>query len=153
MMTCWNGGIRATGGLIAPEKTRWFLLSFFWDGLGWQYHTKDSLPGNIFLPDMNDDLYTVTRDEPTSIHMSLGMLKPLSGGDSDKGVGISEGVHVFASQMGTAQCDKTSCRNEFNTSVMPSLSYKMIATQFTEQQWNKMILPAIQATINAGGVV
>ena len=30
MMTCWNGGIRATGGLIAPEKTRWFLLSFFW---------------------------------------------------------------------------------------------------------------------------
>ena len=28
MMTCWNGGIRSTGGLIAPEKTRWFLLSF-----------------------------------------------------------------------------------------------------------------------------
>ena len=24
MMTCWNGGIRASGGLIAPEKTRWF---------------------------------------------------------------------------------------------------------------------------------
>ena len=22
MMTCWNGGIRATGELIAPEKTR-----------------------------------------------------------------------------------------------------------------------------------
>ena len=51
MMTCWNGGIRATGGLIAPEKTRWFLISFFWDGLDWQYHTKDSLPGDIVLPD------------------------------------------------------------------------------------------------------
>ena len=49
MMTCWNGGIRATGGLIAPEKTRWFLLSFFWDGLEWQYHTKESLPGDIFF--------------------------------------------------------------------------------------------------------
>ena len=29
----------------------------------------------------------------------------------------------------------------------------MIATQFTEQQWNKMISPAIQATLNAAGVV
>ena len=36
---------------------------------------------------------------------------------------------------------------------MPSLSYMMIATQFTEQQWNKMISPAIQATLNAAGVV
>ena len=29
----------------------------------------------------------------------------------------------------------------------------MITTQFTEQQWNKMISPAIQATLNAVGVV
>ena len=28
LMTCWNGGIRATGGLIAPEKTRWYLIAF-----------------------------------------------------------------------------------------------------------------------------
>ena len=81
------------------------------------------------------------------------MLRPLSGGDSDKGVGISEEAHVFALQMGRAKCDKTSCLNAFNTSFMPSLSYKMIATQFTEQQWNKMISPAIQATLNAAGVV
>ena len=81
------------------------------------------------------------------------MRHPLSGGDSDEGVGISEGAHVFASQMGTAQCDKTSCLNAFNTSFMPSLSYKMVASQFTEQQWNKMISQAIQATLNAAGVV
>ena len=32
IMTCWNDGICASGGLIAPEKTRLFLLAFFWDG-------------------------------------------------------------------------------------------------------------------------
>ena len=36
---------------------------------------------------------------------------------------------------------------------MTSLFYEMIATQFTEQQWNNTILPAIQATLNAAGVV
>ena len=35
---------------------------------------------------------------------------------------------------------------------MPTLSYRMIVTQFTEQQWNKAIRPAIQATCNAAGM-
>ena len=70
--------------------------------MDWAYHTKESLPGDIYLPDKNGELYTVTRDEPTSSHVSLGMRHPLSGGDSDEGVEISEGAHLFASQMGTA---------------------------------------------------
>mmetsp|Transcript_33477 Transcript_33477/g.37581 ORF Transcript_33477/g.37581 Transcript_33477/m.37581 type:complete len:105 (-) Transcript_33477:262-576(-) len=32
LMTDWCGCIRATGGFIAPTKTRWFLISFFWNG-------------------------------------------------------------------------------------------------------------------------
>ena len=32
---------------------------------------------------------------------------------------------------------------------MPTLSYRMIVTQFTEQQWNKAIAPAIRVTCNA----
>ena len=60
LMTCWNNGIRATDGLIVPEKTRWILIAIFWDGLDWAYHTKETLPGNISLPDKNGVLYTVT---------------------------------------------------------------------------------------------
>ena len=36
---------------------------------------------------------------------------------------------------------------------MPTLSYRMIATQFSKQQWNKAIFPAIRATCNAAGIV
>ena len=55
--------------------------------------------------------------------------------------------------MNRAKCYKTSCLNAFNTSFMRTLSYRMIATQFTEQQWNKAIYPAIRATCNAAGLV
>ena len=99
-----------------PEKTRWFLIAFFWDGLDWAYHTKESLSGDIYLPDKNSELYIVTRDEPTSAHTSLGMQFPLNVGQSDEWVVITEGSHLFASQMGTAKCDKTACLNCFNTS-------------------------------------
>ena len=99
MINCWNGGICATGGLIAPEKTRWFLISFFWDGTDWQYHTKDSLPGDIFFPDKNGDLYTVTREEPTSAFVSLCFDNPLSGGDAATGEVIWDAANVFEVQM------------------------------------------------------
>ena len=65
-MTEWCGWICATGGLIAPAKIRWFQVTFFLDGTNWQYKTKDSLPGDITLPDKDDNLYTVSREKPTT---------------------------------------------------------------------------------------
>ena len=92
----------------------------------------------IFLPaDINGDLYTVTREEPTSAFVSLGFNKPLSGGDAATGEVIWGAANVFEAQMLTAHCDKTSCLNAFNTSFMSSLSYKMMASQFTEDEWKK----------------
>ena len=35
---------------------------------------------------------------------------------------------------------------------MPSLSYRMIGTQFTEQQWYKAIAPIIRVICNAAGM-
>ena len=49
LMTDWCDCIPATGGLITPTKTRWFLLSFFWNGNDWESNKKDSLPGYITL--------------------------------------------------------------------------------------------------------
>ena len=54
--------------------------------------------------------------------------------------------------MKTAKCNKTSCFNTFITLFMPTLSYRMIATQFTDKQWNKAIHLAIQATMNVAGM-
>ena len=54
--------------------------------------------------------------------------------------------------MNNAKCNKTSCLNAFNTSFMPTLSYRMIVTQFIEQQWNKAICPAIRATCKTVGI-
>ena len=107
--TCWNGGIRISGGLIVPEKTQWFWISFYWDGWDLVYHTKDILSGNNTLPDKNGDIYTVTREKPTSAFVSLGFNNPLSGGDAATGEVIWDAANVFEAQMLTSHCDKTSC--------------------------------------------
>ena len=154
-MLQWNGGICASGSLIAPHKT-FFSFSFsffFWNGYDWEYHTKDSMPGDITLPDKNGVPYVVTHKEPSSAHKSLSITVTLTGDQSAQEEILKQKCDVFASQIRAAKCDKTSCLNSFNTGFMPSLSYSMLATQFSEKQWSRIVAPAISATLNAAGMV
>jgi hypothetical protein len=38
-LLAWEGGLRATGGAIVPEKSHWYLIDFIWDKGIWQYKT------------------------------------------------------------------------------------------------------------------
>ena len=152
LMTNWCGCIFATGSLVSPAKTRWFLVFFFWNGSNLEYKTKDSQPGDITLPDRDGNLHTVNREEPTAPFESLGLQIDLVN-TSSKALGdVTLIYQEYSTQMNNAKCNNTSCLNAVNTSFMSTLSYRMIVTQFTEQQWNKAIRPAIQATCNAAGM-
>ena len=55
--------------------------------------------------------------------------------------------------MRATKYDKTLCLNSFNIFFMPSFAYPMIAKQFAEQQWNKIISPTICTTLNTADMV
>ena len=118
--------------------------------MDWAYHTKDTIQGDIALPDKDGVLYTITRDKPSSAHTSLEA--SLTGDQEAKKIVLTEEFGLFSSQMRVAKCNKTLCLNSFNTSFMPSLFYPMIVTHVIEQQWNKIISPAIKATLNTAGM-
>lgn len=40
-MDHWEGGIRATGGALDPNKTHWYLMDFTWKNELWKYALKD----------------------------------------------------------------------------------------------------------------
>jgi hypothetical protein len=41
----WEGGLRATGGALVPEKSYWYLIDFVWTGEKRWYATKEDIPG------------------------------------------------------------------------------------------------------------
>ena len=95
---------------------------------------------------------TVSRKDPTKSFESLGVETGLANCSSDALDSVTKIYQVFSTQINNDKCNKTCCFNAFNTLFMPTLSYRMIATQFTEQQWNKAIRPAIRVTCNAAGM-
>ena len=128
------------------------LTVFLLGWLDWQYHTKEILPGDITLPDKDGNMYTVSREEPSASFESLGLRTNLCGTSEPALEDVTKVSYEFSTQMKNATCGKTSCLNAFNTFFMPTLSYQMIVTQFTKQEWNTAIRPTIRVTCNAAGM-
>jgi hypothetical protein len=123
-MNRWNGGLRATGGLIAAAKTRWFLVDFKWTGLDYEYRTIVDMPCNITLPDANVQEYAVAREEVSTAFESLGVWLALDGNQDKLKEVLTETLHVFGSQVGTSKCSKNDalyyCDAIVNALVMPN---------------------------------
>ena len=108
LMTERCGCICTTGGLIAPAKTRWFLVPFFQNGNDWEYKTKGFLPGDITLPDKDGNLYIVNREEPTTAFQSLGIQIDLTNTSSKALDDVTLICQEYYTQMNNANCNKTS---------------------------------------------
>ena len=122
LMTDCCSFICAIGGLIVPAKTRWFLVSFYWNGKDWKYKTKDSLSGDITLPDNDGNLYTVNREKPTAPFESLGLRIDLANTPSKALDDVTLIYQEYSTQMNNAKCNKTFCLKAFNTSFITTLS-------------------------------
>jgi hypothetical protein len=49
----WEGGCKATGGAIRPDKSHWYLIDFIWTGSLWRYRKQDEMPGDITVKNEN----------------------------------------------------------------------------------------------------
>jgi hypothetical protein len=61
----WEGGLKATGGALVPEKTYWYLIDFTWTAGQWSYKTISDSPGSIFANDLQGCRKEIDRIEPS----------------------------------------------------------------------------------------
>ena len=146
LMTCWRTYFEQRKVSLSQPKQD-SLPSFF----GLMDLTGSITPkyfslGTFFYPIRTATCILSPGKKLSKAYKSLGLRIDLCGTWTSALDDITHVCQEFLTQMNSAKCDKTSCLNAFNTSCMPTLSYRMIATQFTEKQWNKAICPAILMT-------
>ena len=69
----WEGGIRATGGAINPEKSYWYLISFKWSGGITKYATVDETEATLTVNDKDGQEFTLTRVYVDEARKSIGV--------------------------------------------------------------------------------
>jgi hypothetical protein len=52
----WEGGLRATGGALEPEKSYWYLIRLCWKNGQWAYASKEDTPASISVRNHAGDI-------------------------------------------------------------------------------------------------
>lgn len=69
----WEGGLRATGGAIVPEKSHWYLVNFKWCNGRWKYCSSSENPASLTVKDIHGNIKLLTRLEPHEAKTTLGV--------------------------------------------------------------------------------
>ena len=81
----WEGGLKATGGALVPEKSYWYLNDFVWTGDRWRYATKEDIPGDIFINNVDDSGREVLHCyKATVANKTLGVFLAMDGNNKEE---------------------------------------------------------------------
>jgi hypothetical protein len=78
-MDTWEGGLRATGGALKPEKSCWYLIRFCWKNGQWAYVSKEDTPASILVRNHAGDRVELERLEVTEARKTLGVKTAVRG--------------------------------------------------------------------------
>jgi hypothetical protein len=70
-MDTWEGGIRATGGALKPEKSFWYLIRFCWKNGQWVYVSNKDTPVSISVRNHTGDRAELGSLEVTEARKTL----------------------------------------------------------------------------------
>ena len=60
LVDTWEGGLRASGGALVPDKSYWYLIHFTFQNNRWRYTSIEDTPAKITIRDVSG----LTRVEP-----------------------------------------------------------------------------------------
>ena len=79
-ITEWYQALRHSGGALHPGKCSWYLMAYTWRPCGkWEFHSKESLPGQLVMPALDGTPTVIERHEPSDPTTAVGVTQAMDG--------------------------------------------------------------------------
>ena len=127
----WTGGLIATGGSIAAEKSLYYLIDFEWNGSEWVYRNEEDLLGEFSIQNKYDVQTPLVRYEASHADKTLGVYIAMDGNEDAEIKPLTELSKKFSNQLRTAKCAKNSSMYILQYSLMKTFEYPMTVTQLS----------------------
>ena len=139
-----EGGVRATGGALVPAKSWWYLIDFVWENNAWRYCSKEEIPGNITIRDVDGySRVTLERLEPHEGKETLGVILAMDGNNVDEVKKLRAKAEEFADCIRTGSISREDAWLAVNSTIMKTLEYPMIAITLSKKQWDYIMSPIL----------
>ena len=152
MINHWQGGLFATGGLLVPSKSYWYLVDFKWNEAKgtWQYKKNNDNPGTLVLhtPDGPERLKRV---ETNIANETLGIWIAADGNHKKQVEILQQKVQIWAGKIRTKQLSRSDAWKSLRMGISKSLRYPLAACALTKSECNAVERPLRKAALPALG--
>jgi len=151
-LALWHGLLWATRGDLVPNQCFWYLLNFQWENNKWWYKTEKEPPGTLLVWDENQQVITIPRLNSSKAQRTLEKKLAPDGNNEEEAKHLQEATTTWKTQIAQAKAAKAMVEFCFQQILMSKLTYAQIATDFTEQQCNNIMKPALNQALPAMGM-
>ena len=149
----WEGGLRASGGALVPEKSHWYLLQFRWDSEGRvRYATCDEEPATLSVRGPDGTIKPLERLDPAEARRTLGVRIALDGNNNEEVKFRMSQASKWADAIRSGRLPRPLTWLSMTTSILRSLVYPLPATTFTSQECSAILRPVLLAGLPASGI-
>jgi hypothetical protein len=149
----WEGGIRATGGAIGPEKSHFYLLDFVWKDGNFHYASSAEAPASVSVLDKDGNRKPLQRIEPHHAQKTLGVYLAPSGNEEDQFKALLEKSQAWADKIRAGHLPRNLVLQSLKQSLWMSLKWPLAATCLSEEQCKRIMRPALRAALPRIGFV
>ena len=152
-LTAWEGGLRATGGAIVPEKSHWYLIDFVWKDGTWRYATLAETNLGLTVKDCYGHSKTIERLDVSDARRTLGVRLAPDGNNDAEVQFLTERAKDWADRVRTGHLPRRLVWESMNTTIFKSLQYPLPATTLSREQCRAIMAPLLAQGLSASGIV
>ena len=138
----WEGGLKATGGAIRPDKTFVYPLSFHWEPSGeYRFETVEEIDRTLTVKDHNNVRHELKQYEAHIGRDTLGVLLAPSGAMASELKYLAEKVRVWVSNIKAGCLPPHEIFDSISTTILKTIEYPLLALSLTRAECTKLVAP------------
>ena len=134
-LNMWEGGLRASGGALVPEKSHWYLIKFLWNTDGqFRYANNSEEPASLSVRAPNGIVQELERLDPKEARRTLGVRLALDGNNNAELEFRKNQAQEWADALRTGRLPRPLAWLSMTTTILRSLQYPLPATTFSRRE-------------------
>jgi hypothetical protein len=152
MVQCWESSLRSTGGALVPDKCRFSVVRYTWEGNEWRINNK--IDPNIQIKIKNDigSDQLIEQIPNTSGELALGIKFSPSNSTKDQESYLLTKAQYWAEMVRTGHLHRYEAWVCLQSTIMNTLNYALPAITLSKQQLEKIMRPILDAGLSKSGI-
>jgi hypothetical protein len=148
----WEGGLRASGGALVPDKSYWYLIHFTFKNNQWRYDSIEDTPGTLTIRDVSGlNRVMLDRLEVYEARETLGVFIAMDGTQEVQMEAMLAITRKWADRVRSGRLTHAEAWFSIILCIMKTLEYPLMATNLSQDQCDTIMQPILDAGLPALG--